>query len=224
MKMTKKKVFVAALAVCLVAILSLGTLAWFNATDSVENKFMITDSETDADKVFSVELYETKVDENGKPVVPAETTKSNTYDDIAPGDVLSKDPTVENTGKYDQWIRVNVTLSNATNWQSIFTYCGFTQLEEIFQGYERDVWQSEGNDQPVIDATNDTMTFTYYLKDKLTPGDTATLFTAVKIPEKIDQHEIVYINEFELDIVAEALQADNTGDNAKAAFDAYWEN
>jgi len=223
MKMTKKKVFVTALAVSLIAILSLSTLAWFNATDDVTNKFMVTDSEQDADKVFSVDLYETKVNENGDPVDPYEKTDTgNTYDNIAPGDVLVKDPTVENTGKYDQWIRVNVTLTNATNWQSIFAYCGFTQLEEIFQGYEGDIWQSEGNDQPVIDTTNDTLTFTYYLKEKLTPGDTATLFTGVKIPEKIDQHEIVYINEFELQIVAEALQADNTGENCFDAFANYW--
>ena len=99
MKMTKKKVFVAALAVCLVAILSLGTLAWFNARDEVTNKFMVTDSEQDPDKIFSVDLYETKVDENGDPVVPYEKTDDgNTYDDIAPGDLLTKDPTVENTG------------------------------------------------------------------------------------------------------------------------------
>ena len=221
MKMTKKKVFVAALAICLVAIASVGTLAWFNATDSVENKFMITDSETDADKVFSVELYETKVDENGDPVDPAETTKSNTYDNIAPGDVLTKDPTVKNTGKYDQWIRLNVTLTDAADWMSILQYCGITTLETVFQGYDADAWQSEGNDAPVLNADG-TMTFTYYLKDKLTPGETATLFTAVKIPEKISQDEIVYVNEFNINIVAQALQADNTGDSAKAAFDAYW--
>ena len=37
MKMTKKKVFVAALAICLIAIISMGTLAWCNATDDITN-------------------------------------------------------------------------------------------------------------------------------------------------------------------------------------------
>ena len=99
MKLTKKKVFVVALVVSLIAILSLGSLAWFNASDSVENKIMITDSETNPDDVFSVDVYETLVDENGDPVDPVQKTDSNTYDDIAPGDVLTKDPTLENTGK-----------------------------------------------------------------------------------------------------------------------------
>lgn len=221
--MTKKKVFVVALAICLIAIISMGTLAWFNATDKVENKFMVTDSEAEPDKIFSVALYETKVDENGDPVVPAEKTDANTYDDIAPGDVLTKDPTVENTGKYDQWIRLNVTLTDAEDWMSILKYYNITNLEDIFVGYDGAVWQSEGNDNPVL-AADKSVTFTYYLKDKLTPGETATLFTAVKIPEQMDQYEMALVNEFNINIVAEALQADNTGDSAKAAFDAYWDN
>ena len=146
----------------------------------------------------------------------------NTYDDIAPGDLLTKDPTVENTGKYDQWIRVNVTLTNATNWVSVLRACNITSLESIFVGYDANLWQSEGNDVPEIDTATDTLTFTYYLKDKLEPAETATLFTAVKIPEQFDQDYMAYINEFELKIVAEALQFDNTGDNCFDAFANYW--
>ncbi len=223
MKITKKKIFVAAIAVCLVAILSFGTLAWFNATDKVTNKFMVTDSEQDPDKIFSVELYETKVDENGKPVTPYEKTDSNTYDDIAPGDLLTKDPTVENTGKYDQWIRLKVTLTNATNWVNALAACGITDLNDIFVDYDGNLWQSEGNDVPNVDTATDTLTFTYYLKDKLEPTETATLFTAVKIPEVFDQDYMSYLNEFELNIVAEALQYDNTGDTCFEAFENCWD-
>ena len=208
MKLTKKKVFVSALAICLVAIISLGTLAWFNARDEVTNKFMVTDSEQDPDKIFSVDLYETKVDENGDPVVPYEKTDDgNTYDDIAPGDLLTKDPTVENTGKYDQWIRVNVTLTNATNWVSVLQACNITSLESIFVGYDANLWQSEGNDVPEIDTATDTLTFTYYLKDKLEPAETATLFTAVKIPEGMTVAQAdAFENNFAITVKADAVQ------------------
>ena len=223
MKMTKKKVFVVALAVSLIAIISMGTLAWFNATADVTNKFMVTDSEQDPDKIFSVELYETKVDEAGKPVTPYEKTyDGNTYKNIAPNAMLTKDPTVDNTGKYDQWIRVKVTLTNATNWINALQANRITQLEDIFIGYEGDLWQSEGNENPVPNA-NDEVTFTYYLKDKLTPGeDPVSLFTAVHIPDAFDQEDMAKLHEFELKIVAEALQYDNTGDNCFQAFDNYW--
>lgn len=224
MKMTKKKVFVVALAVCLIAILSLGTLAWFNASEDVTNKFMVTNSEDEADKIFSVELYETKVDENGEPVVPYEKTEDgNTYDDIAPGDHLTKDPTVENTGLYDQWIRVKVTVTNATNWINALRDSGITDLKDVFEGHNEAKWRSEGNDNPQPDA-NDEVTFTYYLKEKLAPGNTATLFTAVNIPEDFDQADMATLNEFELKIVAEALQYDNTGTDCFQAFADCWPN
>ena len=45
MKLTKKKVLLASLAICLVAIISFGTLAWFTADDQVTNTFLVANSE-----------------------------------------------------------------------------------------------------------------------------------------------------------------------------------
>lgn len=66
----KKKVFVAALAVCLVAILSFSTLAWFNDSDSVTNNFYVGGDGTDADKIFNLDVYE-QVDEDKDGVADA---------------------------------------------------------------------------------------------------------------------------------------------------------
>ena len=53
----KKKVFVVAVAVCLIAILSLSSLAWFSDADEVTNKFMVatSDDPTDPDDIFFVD-------------------------------------------------------------------------------------------------------------------------------------------------------------------------
>ena len=57
MKLSKKKVVALALAVCLIAVLSMGSLAWFTDDDSVTNDFFIAGSEDqDPDKVFSVDV------------------------------------------------------------------------------------------------------------------------------------------------------------------------
>ena len=61
MKLTKKKVFVTALAVCLIAILSFGTIAWFTASDEVTNQFKVTTSDEEGTPDFSVDLFEHKV-------------------------------------------------------------------------------------------------------------------------------------------------------------------
>lgn len=219
MKLNKKKVFVAALAVCLVAIISMGTLAWFSDSDFVKNDFMITDSTvTNPDEVFSVDIYETKVDEDGNVVNdangnPETTDAGNTYKNIAPGDVLTKDPTVKNTGTYNQWVRVKVTLTNAENWLALFKKYNLT-LNDLFTNIDSDAWV--GVEDYTI--TGGAMTFTYYLKDQLAPNQTVTLFDKVTIPEIFDQTDIYAVKEFALTFVAEAVQVENTKDNAVDAF------
>ena len=85
MKFTKKKVFVIALAICLIATISMGTLAWFTATEKVDNIFKVsTDSEQKPD--FKLDLFEHEADEDGK--VSDTEVEANTYDNIAPGNKL----------------------------------------------------------------------------------------------------------------------------------------
>ena len=219
MKFNKKKVFVSALAVSLIAILSFGTLAWFSDSDFVKNDFMITDSTvTNPDEVFSVDIYETKVDADGNVVTdangkPETTDAGNTYDNIAPGDVLTKDPTVKNTGTYNQWVRVKVTLTNAENWLALFKKYNLT-LNDLFTNIDSDAWV--GVEDYTINGG--AMTFTYYLKEQLAPNQTVTLFDKVTIPEIFDQTDIYAVKEFALTFVAEAVQVENTKDNAVDAF------
>ena len=63
--MSKKKLLSLAVVVIMIAILSFSTLAWFNDSDSVSNKFYVADSEdTSPDDIFSVDVYE-EVDTDG---------------------------------------------------------------------------------------------------------------------------------------------------------------
>ncbi len=225
MKLTKKKVLVVSLAVCLIAILSFGTLAWFNASDEVTNKFMVTDSTDDPDEIFSVDIYETAVEEDGVTTkdddndgVP-DVTETNVYDDIVPEKIYKKDPTVKNTGKYDQWIRVKVTLNDAADWTDLFTTKGL-ELSDVFLGYDETVWSRY--DAPVMDQVADTLTYTFYLDNKLEPGQTVTLFENVQFPgANFDQFDFARVPEFELKLVAEAIQADANGSTAVEGFANY---
>ena len=118
MKLSKKKVFALALAVCLLATLSLGTLAWFTAEDEVTNNFYVGDSTTDPDDVFGVDVWE-EVDTDRDPeteleVVGKGDTTENTadYDLILPGEAMTKKPYLTNTGKHPQFARAIVTVSD----------------------------------------------------------------------------------------------------------------
>lgn len=203
--MNKKKVFALALAVCLIAILSMGTLAWFNATDSVENQFKFDDTDNDGTPDFKVDIYET--DENGDPL-PA----GKEYPHVAPGAVLAKDPTVRNTGDYGMYTRVVVTLDNASAWIAASDKysiadddnCILEEMVEIHANWTR-------FDNPVYDATANTLTYVYYHNGIVEKGvTTAPLFTQVTIPTQPQQEDLRFADDkFTITVKADAIQSDN---------------
>ena len=214
MKLTKKKVFVVALVISLIAIISIGSLAWFSATDSVTNDFMFDDSDHDGTPDFIIDLFET---ENGVEV------QGKDYENNAiPGAVLDKDPTVRNDGDYSMYARVLVTISDAEEWFQIaqkYYYDENTPASDWFwQGILEeklivdlsDKWVRYG---PVV-SENDSLTYVYYYEDILAPGETSeSLFTKIQIPGELTQDDMDFGTaddvHFTITIKAEALQSDN---------------
>ena len=210
MKMTKKKVFVAALAVCLVAVLSMGTLAWFSDSDSVTNKFMIADSESDPNEIFSVDVWENTPDGD-------KDQDGYEYKDILPGDQLKKEVYVENTGAYDQYIRVKVTVNNADAW--IAALGNGYDLGTMFLGHDETKWTRYEVGQYSNDANGSYYTMVFYLNEKLAPNATVNLFETVEIPTQLTQQQMSFVGgQFDLTILAEAVQTENVGDSAYEAF------
>lgn len=226
----KKKLFATALAVCLVSILSFSTLAWFNATESVTNKFMVAstgsgvgDNNKPEDKIFSLDLWE-KVDMNGDGIVEENEKVSYrqdgktgwNYDNILPGVKYHKEPTVENTGSYDQWIRVIVTVSDYNMFKIVLGE-GY-DLAKVFGGHDENEWT---RDTIVPDVGGDTVTYVYYLNEKLVPAGKAALFTDVTLPGILTQKYMSDMGgEFEIKIQADAIQTNGIIDpetNAEAA-------
>lgn len=227
MKFNKKKVFVAALAICLVAILSMGSLAWFSAQDSVKNEFFIAASDDlDKDDIFSVDVME-RVDRDKDGVYDATLSSPEGFDykDVLPGDKLVKEPFVRNTGYYDQYIRVTVTISDATAWINALGL-DFA-IENVFAGYDASKWS---NISKAIEGETDTITYVLYYTGILDGADTAndavsgtanqvTLFTHVNIPQSLTQAQAAaFEGDFSIDIKAEAVQTENVGANAYEAF------
>ena len=62
----------------------------------------------------------------------------------------------------------------------------------------------------------------FYLDRKLEPEATATLFTQFMIPEAFEIGDMISLSTFDLTIAADAIQSDNTGDDARSAFEAHW--
>lgn len=218
--MKKKKLLFSAAALCLAALMAVGSLAYFTATKSITDTFLTAtydpdnpDQPVDPDKLFSIKLFES----NG---AGDESEVGKTYNDIAPGSVVEKKPTVRNTGEYGAWVRINVTLNKASAWEAIMTKHSITDLgATLFTGLDMAVWDKGAVTK---DTEADTMTMTYYLKAELVKDNTASLFTKVSIPTDFDIADMVSLNSFDLKLTADAIQRANTGDTAQDAFTNCW--
>lgn len=219
----KRRTIALALALCLLLLAGAGTLAYFKTSKSLSNFFSVAgydpqnpNATISPETLFSLKLYETDTVNGGR------TEDGNTYSGILPGDILVKDPTITNTGKYDAWARMTVTVTDAEDWQAVCEKHEITNLKAIFGGFEDSDWERNIAEDE-YDETNKTLSYTYYYQKKLEPGQRATLFKTVTIPASFDAEDMSALSSFEICIVGESIQARNTGDSAEEAFSEYWE-
>ncbi len=215
MKISKRKVLVVALAICVIAVLSMGTLAWFSDDDAVTNQFMIADSEDDTpDEIFSVDVWENTPEAN-------KDQDGYEYKDILPGDVLKKEARVENTGHYDQYIRVTVTISDAAAW--INALGANFDVTSVFDGYVPTDWNHVWNNMNGATVIPEDLVYVMYYKDIVNPGQIINVFDNVKIPESLTREEVVaFGGNFNITVKADAVQTDNVVPEGTDAKDAAW--
>lgn len=80
-----KPLLLSAAAILLVVATVLATMAYLTSTSAVSNVFTVGD--------VKINMYESKVDSQGKAIVPQELTDTNSYH-LVPGKTYDKDPTV----------------------------------------------------------------------------------------------------------------------------------
>lgn len=213
MKLNKKKVFTLAIAVCLIATLSLGSLAWFTDTDSVTNDFFVAGSEDEnPDDIFSIDVWEDATEDD--PTGEGKIQDGIKFDDILPGDELYKEVNVENTGSYPQYVRVTVTVTDADIWQAIFDET-YVPLQEIVSNLNTNLlpWST------VSDQVANTLTYVFYYQQILGVDEVVTVFDEVKIPEALTREQAAKMaGGFQINVVADAVQTENVGNSASEAF------
>ena len=126
---------------------------------------------------------------------------------------------MENTGYYAQYVRVNVTITNADAW--IAALGNGYDLGTMFGGHDETKWVRL--EPGVYNGTENTYTMTFYLKDILISGQSVCLFENVVIPTQLTQNDMIFIGgQFDLTVVAEAVQVENLGiDTTDDICDAY---
>lgn len=134
----------------------------------------------------------------------ADRVLNNTYENIYPGAVLPKDPTVQNTGSNPAYVRVKVTVEDfglETNPSDLWAPIG--------SGWVLDAVKSSGN------------VFYYNYTDILQSGaSSSAVFTKVEIPTTFTSANMAAIGNFNILVEAHAIQAQGFA-NVTAAFTAY---
>ena len=223
--MNKKKITLMAIAICLIAILSMSTLAWFTDEDKVTNNFYVGDSTTDPDDVFGIDVWET-VDgtEIGKDTKDEEGAK---YEDILPGEKLNKTPYLTNTGIHPQYVRAIVTVSEAYLLREAME--GAWGDADKFLAGTADTWTLTD----ILFTEDDELVYVYYYNTELAAGvTTEALFEEVVIPTGLTLEQAQAMESFQISILGQVIQAEHLADpatpgemvtTAQRAFELYWD-
>ena len=233
MNKTKKAIALVlafALVICATVFVTLAYLS--DRTEVAKNTFTLG-------KVDII-LDEAVVDTDGK-AIDAENNRTQTGNNaivtgndgkdygyaLVPGKTVDKDPTVHVIKNSEAcYVRMIVSLKEADKFAEIYlkhypnaasdVEAAVAVMSEYFVGYDSDTWKIVDSK---LDGTTLIVTFEYKeIVEKNTSADTdlKPLITAVKLPKWVDSEDAAKLPNFEVEIIAEAIQAEGFEDAAEA--------
>ena len=180
-----------------------------------------------------------------------QTGNVDTYDGkfgyfLVPGKTVDKDPTVHVVkGSEDCYVRMKVTLNNADKFLEIFkkhiengdvegnpndAKTAINAVKAFFVGYEETIWEVAGFE--FTGENKDVITVTFnYVGPKATDGvvkkaadqiDLEPIIKQLTLPAWVTSEDAVQFEEgFEVNVIAEAIQASDTFANATEAWGVF---
>lgn len=185
-------------------ILTLGLVAALSATAAIGGTLAYFTDTANATNTFTVGNVKIEVTEPGWNKVKEDKENENVY----PGQILAKDPTVTNDGKNPCFVRVSVSNLDQFGTEGTIAY-----LTGDEKGKLGDNWVKEGD-------------YFYYTKELAESEATSPLFQKIEIPTGLTNGEKDEYKKAAKDIVvyAEAVQSQGfTGDITVANLKAWFE-
>lgn len=243
---TKTKALLMSLcAVLLVAASVLGTMAYLTDSKDVKNTFTVGNVAINLDEAKVDENGTQVVDKDGNPV--ARVTE-NEYK-LLPGHTYVKDPTVTVLKpSVESYVRMKVTFNNADKIIALCTDPEFegevTGVENAFPLIRMvnfvkanaakwdgiipdnmvDTEDMLANSKYFVKGTDNTLTYYFYYNGTVAARDgnvvLPTLFDSITLPEWVTGDQLAKLKDFQINVVAEAIQADGFK-NADAAWAAF---
>ena len=234
MKTKSKALLLTLCAVLLVAASVLGTMAYLTSTDTVTNTFTVGKVE--------IKLDEAKVNADGIPVEGAGRVMENSYKLMPGTTYTKDPTVTVKAGSEDSYVRMKVTFNNAKAIIALctdpeFAEDGPTGVENAyplirmvnFVEANAAKWDGIIPDNMVdtedmladtkyfaYDKTADTLTYIFYYRETVT-APTAdvvlpVLFNSITVPEWVTGEQLKALNNFQITVIAEAIQAGSFAD------------
>lgn len=235
-QLKKRNIIAACLIVCLLMLFSAVTLAYFTfRAQAVVNRFRtahVDSGTTSSGLLFAVNLYE---ESSGQIIDSSNTSSGFTFEGLAPGSLVEKKVWAKNTGFYSAYIRLNLTLSDASKWQKAIEgkqYQGRTLAIDNFLNtliVDPSPDWTLASSTPEYDEDADTLTWHYYYAPVSGNGvvefgqETTPVFNIIKYPDWFTADDLFALQSYDMSVSLDAIQSDNTGDSAKYAFETYWD-
>lgn len=242
MKTKSKALLLTLCAVLLVAASVLGTMAYLTSSAEVKNTFTVGKVE--------IKLDEAKVTADGIPVEGADRVTANSYKLMPGTTYTKDPTVTVLNGSEASYVRMKVTFNNATEIIALctdpeFADDGPTGVENAyplirmvkFVEANAAKWDGIIPDNMVdtedmlgnakyfaYDKTADTLTYYFYYNETVGApnGDVKlpVLFNNITVPEWATGEQLAKLNNFQITVVAEAIQAGSfaNADQAWAAF------
>ena len=242
MKTKTKALLLSLCAVLLVAATVFTTVAYLTSKDAVKNTFTIG-------KV-NIKLDEANVDEGGNVIEGAGRVKENSYKLLPGHTYTKDPPVTVLKGSEEAFVRMKVPMNKASDLIALctdpeFAEDGPTGVENAFplirmvNFVEANAakWDGIIPDNMVdteemladskyfsYDKETDTLTYYFYYTETVAAPDAdkalAVLFDSITVPEWATAEQLAKLEGFQINVVAEAIQADGFAD-ADAAWAAY---
>lgn len=246
---TKTKALLMSLcAVLLVAASVLGTMAYLTDSKEVNNTFTVGNVSIKLDEAKVDDMGNLVKNQDG---TLADRVTQNAYK-LLPGHEYVKDPTVTVlTPSVESYVRMKVTFNNADKIIALCTDPEFegevTGVENAFPLIRMvnfvkanaakwdgiipdnmvDTEDMLANSKYFVKGTDNTLTYYFYYNGTVAARDgnvvLPTLFDSITLPEWVTGDQLARLKDFQINVVAEAIQADGFVDaNGDPSADAAW--
>ena len=233
MKTKSKALLLTLCAVLLVAASVLGTMAYLTSTDTVTNTFTVGKVE--------IKLDETDVTNPNGPRV-----KANSYKLMPGTTYTKDPTVTVKAGSEESYVRMKVTFNNAAALMEMLPSAedfdddadalalakklapmlyltNYTALDPVWLPDVTMLYGDAVLANPNYfdyDAANDTVTYIFYYPTTVTATDKdvvlPAVFTEISLPEHVTGEQLAELNNFQITVIAEAIQAGSFKDAADA--------